>query len=171
MKNTLSALAAAMLAVALSACGSGGNAAPQAAAAPSGPAASTPTTPTVALSLAAQVGQKLFFDQTLSGSGKMNCATCHDPNNAYGPPNSLAVQLGGADLTASGTRAAPTLRYTQFTPPYADLLDNPDGISVPGPGGGLTWDGRAATLADQAGIPLLAANEMANASSQQVVDK
>ena len=46
---------------------------------------------------------------------------------------------------------------SEYTPPYSDLLDNPDGISKPGPGGGLTLDGRAPTLADQARIPLLAA--------------
>ena len=78
------------------------------------------------------------------------------------PPNELAVQPGGATLTAAGTRAVPSLRYQEYTPPYADLLDNPDGISAPGPGRRLHADGRAATLADQAGIPLLAANEMAN---------
>jgi cytochrome c peroxidase len=136
---------------------------------PQPPAAAAP--PASTLSLAAQVGRKIFFDQALSGSGKKSCASCHSPDFAYGPPNSLAVQLGGTDLRAQGGRAVPSLRYTQFTPAYADLLDNPDGISVPGPGGGLTWDGRAATLADQARIPLLAANEMANASAQQVVDK
>jgi cytochrome c peroxidase len=63
------------------------------------------------------------------------------------------------------------LRYTQYTPAYADLLDNPDGISVPGPGGGFTWDGRANTLAEQARIPLLSSNEMANASAADVVGK
>ena len=118
----------------------------------------------IALSLAAQVGRKMFFDTSLSGSGKQSCASCHDPDHAYGPPNDLSVQLGGVDLKAQGQRAVPSLRYRDLTPAYADLLDNPDGISAPGPGGGFTWDGRAATLADQARIPLLAANEMANAS-------
>jgi cytochrome c peroxidase len=132
---------------------------------------STSINPPTKLSLAAQVGQKLFFDHALSGSGKMSCATCHDPNFAYGPPNNLAVQLGGTDLTAQGVRAVPSLRYKDNTPPYADLLDNPDGISVPGPGGGFTWDGRAPTLAEQAKIPLLDPIEMANASPQAVVDK
>jgi cytochrome c peroxidase len=113
----------------------------------------------------------MFTDMSLSGSGKMACSTCHDPSTAYGPPNGLAVQLGGADLKAPGTRAVPSLRYKNVTPPYADLLDNPDGISAPGPGGGFTWDGRAATLADQAQIPLLAANEMANTSAADVVTK
>ena len=125
----------------------------------------------VALSLAAQAGKKIFFDKALSASGKMACATCHDPDHAYGPPNALAVQPGGPKLSAAGTRAVPSLRYQESTPPYEDMLDNPDGISTPGPGGGYTQDGRARTLADQAQIPLLAANEMANRSPAEVVKK
>ena len=68
-------------------------------------------------------------------------------------------------MTRAGVRAVPSLRYKESTPPYADLLDNPDGISTPGPGGGLTQDGRAATLAEQARIPLLNPIEMANRSA------
>jgi cytochrome c peroxidase len=123
------------------------------------------------LSLAAQAGRQLFFDKRLSASGKMACATCHDPEHAYGPPNDLAVQPGGPKLSDAGARAVPSLRYQELTPPYEDLLDNPDGISTPGPGGGYTQDGRAPTLADQARIPLLAANEMANRSPADVVRK
>jgi cytochrome c peroxidase len=123
------------------------------------------------LSPAAQAGRQMFFEPALSASGRMSCATCHDPRHAYGPPNALAVQPGGPTMSDAGTRAVPSLRYQEYTPPYADLLDNPDGISTPGPGGGLTWDGRAATLADQARIPLLAANEMANRSAAEVVRK
>ena len=97
----------------------------------------------------------MFFDKSLSASGAMSCATCHDPDHAYGPPNDLAVQLGGADGRTEGPRAVPSLRYKEYTPAYADLLDNPDGISAPGPGGGFAWDGRADTLAEQARLPLL----------------
>ncbi|HTD07081.1 cytochrome-c peroxidase [Undibacterium sp.] len=125
----------------------------------------------VKLSLAAQVGQKMFFDQSLSGSGKMSCATCHDPAFAYAPPNKLAVQLGGPRLDQPGNRAAPSLRYKDITPAYADLLDNPDGVSAPGPGGGFTADGRVNTLAEQAKIPLLDPVEMANADGAEVVGK
>ena len=150
-----------MIVLSLSAC-SGGD---------SGAVVTAPVIPPVALSLAAQVGKQMFFDASLSGSGKMSCATCHDPKSAYGPPNNLAVQLGGPTLTALGNRAVPSLRYKENTPAYADLLDNPDGISVPGPGGGFTWDGRANSLADQAKIPLLDSREMANTSPANVVTK
>jgi cytochrome c peroxidase len=123
------------------------------------------------LSPAADVGRRMFFDRSLSASGGIACATCHDPRRGYAPANGLAVQMGGPELTAVGTRAAPSLRYLEYTPPYADVLDNPDGISAPGPGGGLTDDGRAATLAAQAAITLLASNEMANARPADVVAK
>jgi cytochrome c peroxidase len=123
------------------------------------------------LSAVAQVGQKMFFDKSLSGSGKLACSSCHDPDHAYAPANDLAVQVGGKSLQQFGTRAVPSLRYKEYMPPYADLLDNPDGISPPGPGGGFTQDGRAATIAEQAKIPLLSANEMANKDSAEVVAK
>jgi cytochrome c peroxidase len=116
------------------------------------------------LSAAAEIGKQMFFDKSLSGSGKLACANCHDPAFAHAPPNNLAVQLGGPKMRTAGVRAVPSLRYQEYTPPYADMLDNPDGISTPGPGGGYTQDGRAATLADQARIPLLAKHEMANKS-------
>jgi cytochrome c peroxidase len=120
------------------------------------------------LSAKAVAGKLLFFDPSLSASGKMSCATCHDPAHAYGPPNDLAVQPGGAHGDRQGTRAVPSLRYKEFTPPYNDLFENPDGMSAPGPGGGFTWDGRASTLADQAKLPLLSPLEMANASAEEV---
>jgi cytochrome c peroxidase len=151
------------------ACGGGDNdsSQSQSASAPGGASAPNATSP---LSLAAQVGAKMFFDKTLSGSGAISCATCHSPDFAYGPPNGLAVQLGGVDDNTPGVRAVPSLRYKEFTPAYADLADNPDGVTPPGPGGGFTWDGRVSTLADQAKIPLLSTFEMANSSPDAVVN-
>ena len=123
---------------------------------------------------AALAGKELFFDKTLSASKQIACATCHDPGHAYGPPDDQviahrAVALGGPHGTSPGLRAVPSIRYKEFTPGYADLLDNPDGISVPAPGGGFAWDGRASSLAEQAKAPLLSPFEMANASPAQVV--
>ncbi len=142
---------------------------------PAAPAAGASASPFRAqltgLSLGAELGKKLFFDKSLSASGGLACSTCHDPDHAYGPANGLAVQLGGPHLDRAGTRAVPSLRYKEFTPAYADLLDNPDGISAPGPGGGFTWDGRANTLAEQAKVPLLSPLEMANESAADIVSK
>lgn len=138
---------------------------------PSGgtPAPGPAAPPARPLSAAAQVGKQLFFDQGLSASGHLACATCHDPAHAYGPPNDLAVQLGGPLRTSPGLRATPSIRYKEFTPGYADLLDNPDGFSAPAPGGGFAWDGRADSLSEQAKAPLLSPFEMANAGPAEVI--
>src|SRR6516225_226104 len=69
------------------------------------------------LSLPAQVGEKIFADRSLSASGQLACATCHDPAHAYTSPNSLAVQLGGPGMSLPGTRAVPSLRYKEYTTP------------------------------------------------------
>jgi cytochrome c peroxidase len=172
--TTLPRLFAAAALALLGACGGSepaGGPPPSAAGASAARSASAAEAGTAALSVAAQVGAKMFFDQRLSGSGRMSCASCHSPAHAHGPPNDLAAQLGGPALSMSGTRAVPSLRYKEYTPPYSDLAPNPDGASPPGPGGGLTWDGRAASLADQSAVPLLAANEMANPSAADVVSK
>ena len=60
----------------------------------------------------------MFFDPALSGSGKLACASCHSPANAYGPPNDLAIQLGGPELKNAGVRAVPSLEYKEHTPNF-----------------------------------------------------
>ncbi len=119
------------------------------------------------------VGHKLFFDPSLSASGKMACATCHDPRHAFGPPNALPVQFGGPDGRQPGLRAVPSLRYVQaipqFTAHYYDSDDEGDGSVDNGPTGGLTWDGRVDRFRDQARLPLLSPVEMANAAPADIV--
>ena len=114
-----------------------------------------------------QLGKSMFFDPSLSASGKLACATCHDPKYAYGPPPGRAIELGGLRMNLSGTRTVPSLRYLREVPPFKEEYKFLDGDV--GPIGGLMWDGRAASLAEQAQLPLLAANEMANASPAEVV--
>ena len=120
----------------------------------------------------AVLGRKIFFDPALSASGRLSCASCHDPAYAYGPPNGLAVQKGGPDLSQPGRRAVPSLRYLQAVPPftehYFDEASGDDSIDA-GPTGGLTWDGRVDRGRDQARIPLLSPFEMANAGPEAVV--
>ena len=45
--------------------------------------------PVAPLSAVAQLGQKIFFDESLSASGKQSCATCHSPDHAYGDRKSV----------------------------------------------------------------------------------
>jgi cytochrome c peroxidase len=119
------------------------------------------------------MGRAMFSEPSLSASGKLSCASCHSPDHAYGPPNNLAVQLGGGDTHAAGTRAAPSLRYRQTTPPFTEHFHDDDGDDSvdAGPTGGRNWDGRAASSHEQALIPLLAANEMGNVDAAAVVAK
>lgn len=129
--------------------------------------------PPAALSAAASLGKQIFFDPSLSASGKMSCATCHSPDHAYGPPNGLAVQAGGADMQRQGQRAVPSLRYLGFTPKFTRhyYVPGPDETEDEGPTGGFTRDGAVDSLHEQALIPLLNVNEMANPNPAAVVAK
>ena len=119
------------------------------------------------------LGRKLFFDPSLSASGQMACATCHDPAHGFSPANELAVQRGGQDRRQPGLRAVPSLTYLQAVPPftehYYDSDDEGDASVDNGPTGGLTWDGRMDRGRDQAAIPLLSPFEMANGTAAAVV--
>ena len=121
----------------------------------------------------AAVGRALFFDTSLSASGKLACATCHDPTHAFGPAGDRSVERGGADNARPGVRAVPSLTYTQNVPPFTEhFFDSEGDDSVDqGPAGGRTWDGRAESAHDQARVPLLSPFEMANSSPQEVAAK
>ena len=127
--------------------------------------ASTSTTQTTQ-SAAAVAGKAIFFDKSLSASGKQSCGTCHVPSRAYtGDPatdNGLPVPIGGANMDQVGFRNAPSLVYASFTPPFS--------LSG-GPVGGFFRDGRASSLAAQAQQPFVTDFEMANADAAAVVAK
>ncbi|WP_326940506.1 cytochrome-c peroxidase [Actimicrobium sp. GrIS 1.19] len=114
------------------------------------------------LSASAQLGEKIFRDTSLSASGHVACASCHNPANSHAQSNDLPTQLGGPDDKIAGTRAAPSLRYLNLTPAFFFAKDGT-------PTAGFNRDGRAATLAEQAQRPFLAAHEMANASKADLI--
>lgn len=120
----------------------------------------------------ADLGRALFFDPSLSGSGKLACSSCHDPGHGFGPANDRVVQLGGSDMQKPGRRAVPSLKYLQAVPPFTehffDSEDEADESVDNGPTGGLTWDGRVDRGADQARIPLLSDFEMGNRVEAEV---
>ena len=119
------------------------------------------------------LGGTLFRDPSLSASGELACASCHDPARAFGPDDAQPVALGGRDLHRLGLRAVPSLRYLQavpqFTEHYYESDDEGDASVDNGPSGGLTWDGRVDRGRDQARLPLLSPDEMANASPAAIV--
>jgi cytochrome c peroxidase len=110
------------------------------------------------------LGRQIFNDVSLSSSGRMSCATCHDPAHAHAPANDLATQPGGAELDVAGFRAVPSLRYLNVDLPFVFQKDGT-------PTGGFNRDGRAQDLIEQAQRPFLASHEMANADVSDVVTR
>ncbi len=147
----------------------------------------------------AQLGRLLFFDPGLSSSGRLACATCHNPQHAYGPPNAAPAMFGGPALTRQGVRAVPSLMYLERQPNFAIGPDNEENENVSlaqsaaaaqgaarvqktaldtaatdanlVPQGGLFWDGRADTLQQQAVFPLLNPLEMDGGSVAVIAAK
>jgi cytochrome c peroxidase len=116
------------------------------------------------LSAAAQLGEKIFHDTSLSASGVQACSTCHDPANAHAPSNDLPAQAGGPNMNLQGLRQAPSARYLRFNTAF--FFDS-EGT----PTGGFFWDGRAASLQAQAVEPFLNSFEMAMPSKAAVVQR
>jgi len=98
---------------------------------PPHPADNAPTPARVAL------GKKLFFDNRLSGDGNMSCASCHSP--LYGWSDGLSTGKGFKSMVLD--RASPTVVNTAY-----------NSIQM--------WDGRKASLEDQAMGPMQASVEM-----------
>jgi cytochrome c peroxidase len=112
--------------------------------------------------LKATLGDRVFHDVSLSASGRQSCSSCHVAGAGHAQDNALAAQLGGANLNLQGLRVAPSIRYLSTnTAFHFDEEDTPTG--------GFFWDGRAASLAEQAGQPFLNPVEMAMPSKAAVV--
>ena len=85
-----------------------------------------------------ELGRQLFFEETLSGDNSMSCATCHQPEKGFGDGLPRAEGAEGKDLS----RNTPTVLNVGFFSTFF-------------------WDGRAATLEEQALAPIESADEMA----------
>ncbi len=84
------------------------------------------------------LGQRLFNDPQLSRSGQIACASCHERDLAFADGRRVSF---GHDRQA-GRRNAPSVAMSGHLQP-------------------LFWDGRAATLEDQALLPIADPKEMA----------
>ena len=85
------------------------------------PYSEAPTPAIVAL------GQRLFFDPRLSGSGRTACASCHRPDFAYSDPRPVSI----SDTGRPGLRHSPSLLNVALRPR-------------------LMWDGVFGSLEEQA---------------------
>ncbi len=92
------------------------------------------------------LGKALFFDKRLSADESVSCATCHDPQLAFTDGKRVSEGIH----KRQGSRNAPTIINAMFN-------------------SGQFWDGRAATLEDQAILPLTNPDEMGNSSFAEVV--
>jgi cytochrome c peroxidase len=84
-----------------------------------------------------ELGRKLFFDPRISGSGVISCGSCHNPSLGWEDGLAFGVGHGGGKLG----RHTPTILNVAWGGPYF-------------------WDGRAATLEDQAKGPIESPAEM-----------
>jgi cytochrome c peroxidase len=85
------------------------------------------------------LGKLLYFDKRLSADGTVSCATCHHPKFAFTDGAAVSTGIKGQ----KGGRSAPTVLNRAYS--LAQF-----------------WDGRAATLEDQAKGPMANPIEMGN---------
>jgi cytochrome c peroxidase len=94
-----------------------------------------------------RLGRWLFYDKRLSADGTVACATCHRPEHAYSEPTAVSTGIRGQ----KGGRKAPSFINQAWT-----LFPH------------FFWDGRAASLEEQALGPVANPIEMGNTHEAMV---
>lgn len=97
-----------------------------------------------------RLGRWLFFDGRLSSDGTISCGTCHRPENAFSEPTPVSTGIGGQ----KGGRKSPSFINQAWTI-YPHFF----------------WDGRAASLEEQAGGPMVNPIEMGNKDHAPVIER
>jgi len=88
-----------------------------------------------------RLGRWLFYDARLSADGTVSCASCHEPDKAFSENEPTSTGIG----SQRGTRKAPPILNAAW-PLYPFFF----------------WDGRAASLVEQAKGPMANPVEMGN---------
>lgn len=97
-----------------------------------------------------RLGRWLFFDKRLSADNTIACANCHQPGKAFSESTPVSTGIGGQ----KGGRKAPSFVNLAWT-------------ALPH----FFWDGRAASLEEQAGGPMINPIEMGNENHDVVIGK
>ncbi|MDB5101426.1 MAG: cytochrome-c peroxidase [Cyanobacteria bacterium RYN_339] len=120
------------------------------------------------------LGKRLFEDENLSEPHGQSCKSCHDPLKAFtgDAGSTVAGVAAGAVPGVVGNRNVPTAMYLATSPSFSFVGEPNDtgGIDYT-PTGGFFWDGRAASLSEQAKGPFLNPREMNNPSQAAVITK
>jgi cytochrome c peroxidase len=111
------------------------------------------------------LGGLLYFDTNLSSPKGQSCASCHHPNAMFVDPDTSLPVSEGVIAGRFGGRNSPMASYAAFSPEF--YFDGEEGLWI----GGQFWDGRAATLEEQAKGPFLNPLEMNNSSKEEVINK
>ncbi|MBU4254525.1 MAG: c-type cytochrome [Acidobacteria bacterium] len=112
-----------------------------------------------------RLGKLLFFETSLSTPPGQACSTCHAPEIAFADPETNLPVSRGARPGLYGNRNDMPAAYAAFIPPLH--YDEEEEVWI----GGLFWDGRANSLAEQAQGPPLNPLEMANPDIQTIAEK
>jgi cytochrome c peroxidase len=100
-----------------------------------------PAVPGGAPAAAVALGRKLFFSPSLSVDGTLACASCHQPGQGFADPRPNSPGVNGG----RGNRNAPSVWNAAY---WSSQF----------------WDGRAATLEQQASGPMMNPVEMGHSS-------
>jgi len=131
-----------------------------------GASAGVPSPAAAPLTAKERLGKRLFFEKSLSTPPGQACSACHDPRVAFADPGGGLLPVSrGARPGLYGSRNDQPVAYAAFVPPRH--RDPEEGLWV----GGLFWDGRADTLAQQAQGPPLNPLEMANPDVETIAAK
>jgi len=95
-----------------------------------------------------RLGRWLFFDKRLSSDNTVSCASCHQPENAFSEKTAVSTGIDGQ----MGGRKAPSFVNQAWT-------------ALPH----FFWDGRAASLEEQAGGPMINPIEMGYENHDAVI--
>jgi cytochrome c peroxidase len=93
------------------------------------------------------LGRRLFFDPVLSKNRTVSCASCHQPEHGFASPDAKAIGIRGQ----AGRRNAPALMNRAV-------------------GKFQFWDGRAASLEEQALQPIVNSRELGHSLEGMVAD-
>ncbi|MCA9193895.1 MAG: hypothetical protein KDB03_19120, partial [Planctomycetales bacterium] len=109
-------------------------------------------------SVAAEIGSRIFLDESLSSPPGQACSSCHQPKFAFADPRVVST---GAVAGRTGKRNSPSLMYAALIPALAlDEQLTSDGSEVFLWEGGQFRDGRARDLFEQVRMPFFDSSEM-----------